>query len=335
MYTVSMNHTFEITHPVPGKHGVLCPCCKHIRNPKSFRYPITKAQALARSYKNHDERPMHTTAKVCAFCRANPPNKKERDALIAAGDTSRLGVAKHLTVNDLQTMRREQLRIELDRGRIRRVLVEAELRRRDMQREAIRHAAGVKGAAIRWERHDDARWAWVVGELSREMQRVANKRAYTRHAMQVDGDPLSAARFKFNTTYKNALRAARKQARVGLGDATDDTYTWGQLISHRRMRILEARWAAIDHLGSVQRRRGRPASVPLLLMLKDIDVFKHIARVPKPSWGLDDRSAEDRQLMLRSCPVGARVKRTLPVPRETSPFKLFAPKFDKDTSWDM
>jgi hypothetical protein len=355
MYTVSMHHTYCTTchtikrdeffigvdapftcqacntEPLAGVQ--ICPACSKPRDPKLFRYPITLAQARARGYFNHEERPMHATSKVCSYCRKKPPSKAERKKLIEAGDTARLGLARHLTVEDLPTVRLSQLHTELGRGRIRRPLVEAEIRRREEQRERIRYEAGVRGAAKRWERHDDLRWNWVVQEITREAQRVANKYSYTKHAA-LEGDSAAHARWKFFNTYRRTLRAARKQARMGLGPATNDTYTWGQLVKPARMAVLLARWEAIDHVGTVKRRRGRPAEVPMLILLKDIDVFKHMARRPKPGWGLDDRTADDKEVRLRECPVGKSERTKLPVKPKDEPFQHYVHKVRTDTSWD-
>jgi hypothetical protein len=293
-----MNHTFEITHPVPGKQGVLCPSCEQIRHPKAFRYPLTLAQAEARGYFNHEERPMHATSKLCSYCRTHV--KRGKEGMRKAGPN-------HVRPSDLRKLRRDQLQIELTRGRVKPQLVEMELKRRDDERERLRREGGLRGGQVRWEKHDDRRWAWVCNVVRKEVQRVLNLRVRTEHAALGGEDPTAAERWAFHEAYLKALRGARGQANVGLGDAKDGEYTWTDLIGAESMAELRVLWQAIDHKKS-GRRRGRPLNMPLLLLKRDKDLFE-------------------------DCPVKTRTSR-VPPPAPDTTFALFTPPAPV-ADWDV
>jgi hypothetical protein len=327
MYSVSMTHTLCRTcktlkadvdflgvrapftciacNTEPLIQGKVCPACEEFRHLKLFRYPLTLAQAEARGYYNHEERPMHATSKFCEPCRTHRKRGTQ--------DLGNIG-PKHIRPADLPRLTRRQLNVELTRGRIKPALIEAEILKRDKNRAHLRREAGALGAAKRWEKHDDARWGWVAQELSRELQRVANKFAYTRHAALDEDDPLARAKWKFYITYRRTLRAARTKARAGLGAATDGKYTWASLLNpnmvlgYGRMALLVRRWAALDHVATTERKRGRPPLVPMLLERRDDDLFK-------------------------GCPIQTRTERVAP-PKEPAPFKLYVHKPYVDNSWD-
>jgi hypothetical protein len=293
-----MNHTFEITHQVPGKQGVFCPSCEQIRSPKLFRFPITLAQAEARGYYNHEERPMHATSKLCSYCRTHKKQGKEH--LRKAGPN-------HVRPSDLHKLRRDALQTELTRGRIKPSIVQLEIERRDAERERLRREGGLRGAQVRWERHDDKRWAWLCGLVRTELQRWWNKRLRTEHAALAGDDPIAPAVWAFHEAYVKALRIARGHANVGLGDAKDGLYTWTDLVGAQCMDGLLDLWQAIDHKAA-RRRPGRPPEIPLLLTRRAMDLFD-------------------------GCPVKTRTERV--APRKTpTPFTPYEHKPRGDTSWD-
>jgi hypothetical protein len=253
----------------------VCPSCEEPRHVKLYRYPITLAQAQARGYFNHEERPMHATSRICAYCRAHTKRGKER---------LRHGVSPHYTAKDLPRLSREKLRVELTRGRIKASLVQMEMDRRDAAREQGMQEGRRLGAQRRWEKHDDAKWAWVANEMRRELQRVANNSNRLRHAA-LGGDDFDVAKHEFHKAYRRAVAAARDAARVGLGDAKDGRYTWADLVGEEETRELLDLWRAIDHMKPEKKRPGRPFNEPLLLMRRKEDIFERCpitARRGKP-----------------------------------------------------
>jgi hypothetical protein len=291
----------------PLIQGKVCPSCGEFRHVKLFRYPLTLAQAEARGYYNHEERPMHATSKFCSYCRKTPPRGKEHMLK---------GAPRHYTPADLPALPRAKLLIERERGRLKQSAVQDELDQRDLDRERKRREGGRLGGLNRWEKHDDKRWQWVANELRKELQRVATKMPGLRHVADGGGDT-ARAKLAFHVAYKQALREARNKAVVGLGASKEGEHKWRDLLSALRMVELEQLWGAIDHMarpvedeeGGKKKyaKPGRPANVPLLLARRDADLFE-------------------------GCPVKTRTERVAPVKEE--PFKHYVHKLHVDNTWD-